>query len=447
MPASQRPDLPAYQPRQADLPLALEGLKVVDFSRVLAGPFGTQILADLGADVIKVEDPRCGDSIRAIPPFVDGDSDESTFFISCNRNKRSIALDINTPEGREVALKLIAWADVLVENYTSRVMKKAGLDYESLKAQFPRLIYLSISGYGRTGPLADAAGLDPVIAAETGVMFMNGLPGQRPGISTVPWVDITAALNGQVAVLAALHARDRLGKGQHIDLSMYDSAISDLSYIGGRYLGTGQVPERYGLYRPELVPSGEYDCRDGRPVYVYCMTETHYRRMAVDVFGRPDLVTDYPTFPDRNVEAEKLQSIFRDLFRSDDAAVIGRKLKACGVPAGVLATLDEGLTSPSAFETGMVSQIPHPTLGSVFNVGSPFRKMSLTPAIDPSAAPILGEHSAQVLAEIGYAPAEVERLVQSGAIRRAADTGRNAPAFDGETPEPVIAVSGGLDVR
>lgn len=418
-----RPSLPAQSARPAHLPVALEGIRVVDFSRVLAGPFGTQILADLGADVIKVEEPRGGDSIRAIPPFVDHDSSESTFLISCNRNKRSIALDINTPEGREIALDLISRADILVENYTSRVMKKAGLDYASLAERFPKLIYLSISGYGRTGPLADAAGLDPVIAAETGVMIMNGLPEQRPGISTIPWIDLTAALNGQIAVLAALHARERLGQGQHIDLSLYDAAISDLSYIGGRYLGTGQVPERYGRYRPELVPSGEYDCKDGGTVYVYCMTETHFRRMATDVFGRPDICERWPTFADRNAETELLQQMFRDLFMTDTAAAIAARLKACGVPAGALSSLDDALTSEQAFESGMVSEIPHPTLGTVFNVGSPFRKMGLTPAIDPRAAPTLGQHSDEVLQELGYSASRIGALRSAGIVTGAGPAG------------------------
>lgn len=413
-----RPTLPDYVPRPAGLPVALEGLRVVDFSRVLAGPFGTQILGDLGADVIKVEEPRGGDSIRAIPPFVDHDSAESTFLVSCNRNKRSIALDINTPEGKAIALELIAQADILVENYTSRVMKKAGLDYESLAERFPRLIYLSVSGYGRTGPLADAAGLDPVIAAETGVMIMNGLPDARPGISTIPWVDITAALNGQIAVLAALYARDRLGRGQHIDISLFDSAISDLSYIGGRYLGTGTVPERYGRYRPELVPSGEYDCADGGTVYVYCMTEVHFRRMACDVFGRPDILERWPTFADRNKDAELLQNMFCELFMTDTAEVIAGKLKACGVPAGALCTLDRAMTRPETLATGMISQIPHPTLGHVFNVASPFRKMSLTPSIDPTAAPTLGQHSGEILSELGYAPERIDALRTAGVIGR-----------------------------
>jgi formyl-CoA transferase len=411
-----RPQLPPHKPRTAGSPKALDGIKVVDFSIVMAGPYCTQTLGDLGAEVIKVERPGVGDDIRNIPPFVD-DSGVSTFLVSCNRNKRSFTLDLAKPGAREIALDLIADADVVVENFTSRVMKQYGLDYETLAERFPRLIYLSVSGWGRTGSLKDAAGLDPVVSAECGVAALNGDPENDPNVSTVPWVDLTTALNGVIAVLAALHARERLGRGQHIDMAMYDTGMADLSYIGARYLGTGEGPERFGRFRPEAVPSGEYRDRNGKRIYIYTFNDKQFVSTA-KVLGRPDLAEDeaYATRLARYRNSKELIAFFEEKIATLDVDELSKELTAVGVPNGVLRMPSEAYTSAFAAERNMCVSIPHPTAGSVFNVGSPFQRMSLTPAVDPVAAPLLGQDTVAILERLGYEPSRIEALIEQGIV-------------------------------
>lgn len=416
-----RPTLPPHQPRRAGAPKALDGIRVVDFSIIMAGPFCSQTLGDLGAEIIKIERPHVGDDIRNIPPFVDHDSGVSTFLVSCNRNKQSVTLDLSKPGAREVALDLIAGADIVIENFTSRVMKQYGLDYATLAARFPRLIYLSVSGWGRTGSLAHAGGLDPVVSAECGVAALNGDPENAPNVSTVPWVDLTTALNGTIAVLAALHARERLGLGQHIDMAMYDSGMSDMSYIGARYLGTGEGPERFGRFRPEAVPSGEYRCRDGKRIYIYTFNDKQFAS-ACDILGRPEL-PDYPDYAERlarHRNSKRLIALFEDLVAGIDADILSKRLADAGVPNGVMRSPAEAYTSAFAAERNMCVSIPHPVTGSVFNVGSPFQRMSLTPAVDPVAAPALGQHTVSVLAGIGYDAERIDALVEAGIVTREA---------------------------
>jgi crotonobetainyl-CoA:carnitine CoA-transferase CaiB-like acyl-CoA transferase len=412
-----RPQLPPHQPRAAGAPKALEGIKVVDFSIIMAGPFCTQTLGDLGAEIIKIERPGVGDDIRNIPPFVDHDSGVSTFLISCNRNKKSFTLDLSKPGAREVALDLIADADIVVENFTSRVMKQYGLDYETLAEKFPRLIYLSVSGWGRTGSLAHAGGLDPVVSAECGVAALNGDPEFPPNVSTVPWVDLTTALNGTIAVLAALHARERLGRGQHIDMAMYDTGMSDMSYIGARYLGTGEGPERFGRFRPEAVPSGEYLCRDGKRIYIYTFNDKQFAS-AMKILGRPEIGEDpeYAKRLARYANSAKIIDLFGELVAQMDADDLSKQLADAGVPNGVMRMPSEAYTSAFAAERNMCVSIPHPVTGSVFNVGSPFQRMSLTPAVDPVAAPALGQHTLPILEGMGYDTARIEELVAAGIV-------------------------------
>jgi crotonobetainyl-CoA:carnitine CoA-transferase CaiB-like acyl-CoA transferase len=413
-------ELPERRPRAAGAPAALEGLVVVDFSRVLAGPYGTQMLADMGAEVIKIENPIGGDEMRASPPLI---GTESALYLSLNRGKRSVALDFTKPQGREVALDLIAQADIVVENFTSGVMRRAGLDYASLAPDFPKLIYLSISGYGRTGSLANAGAVDPVVAAESGVTYMNGPPDERPQFSAVSTIDLMTALHAQVAVLAAIHARDRLGRGQHIDMSLYDVAIASLSFVGAKFLATGEEPPRLPRVAPHRPPTGEFDCAD-RPLYVVCFSQKLYERLCRDVLRRPDLIEDaaFATVRERRRNTERLGAILREIFLTDTAENWSRKMKAAGIPAGPLRSPGEALTSELTRERNLVTRGPHPTLGSVFNIESPFRLMSLTPAVDARPPPLLGQHSSEILSQmLGYDAERIAMLKAADVIMDASD--------------------------
>src|SRR3954465_388208 len=283
---SGRPSLPARAPRKKDAPTALDGLLVVDFTRVVAGPACTQTLGDFGAEVIKIENPDGGDDTRS---YQNGEvAGESCAFVSLNRNKRDIALDLTQPQAREVALQLIARADVVVENFSSGVMKNYGLDYASVEPTNPRLIYCSISAYGRQGPFATRPGFDPITQAESGFMSLNGFPDGPPVRTGPPIVDMATGMSACNAILLALLARERLGRGQHVEVALFDMAMAMTGFYGMAYLMNGLNPGRFGN-SPNGSPSvGLYEASDG-PLYMACANDRLYRRLVTEVLERPDL--------------------------------------------------------------------------------------------------------------------------------------------------------------
>jgi formyl-CoA transferase len=407
-----RPRLPERTPREKGAPTALEGLLVVDFTRVVAGPACTQMLADFGAEVIKIENPDGGDDTRHYEHAEL--AGESAAFVSLNRNKRSIALDLTKPEACQVARELISRADVVVENFSSGVMRKYGLDYGSVARGNPRLVYCSISAYGRQGPFASRPGFDPITQAESGFMSLNGFP-DGPAVRTgPPAVDLLTGMSAANAILAALLARDRLGRGQYVEVALFDIALAMTQFYGMAYLMTGDNPSRQGN-SPNGSPSvGVYQASDA-PFYIACANDRLYRRLVTDVLQRPDLASgEFADRRSRTANKDKLRAILTGIFVQDLRENWVTKMKADNIPVGYLRTVEEAFNSPEVRERHRLSQIPHPTAGSVPNIESPYN-LALTPIIDPVAAPLLGQHNREILQQkLGYSDARIAALTDAG---------------------------------
>jgi crotonobetainyl-CoA:carnitine CoA-transferase CaiB-like acyl-CoA transferase len=417
-----RPPLPDRLPRAKDAPTALDGLLVVDFTRVVAGPACTQTLADFGAEVIKIENPDGGDDTRAYEHAEIGG--ESAAYISLNRNKRGIALDFAVPAARDVASELIAKADVVVENFSGGVMKKFGLDYEAVAPGNPRLVYCSISAYGRKGPFASRPGFDPITQAESGFMSLNGFADGPPVRTGPPIIDIATGMSACNAILLALIARDRLGRGQHVEVALFDIAMSMTGFYGMAYLINGTNPGRFGNSPNGSPTVGVYEASDG-PLYMACANDRLYRRLVTEVLDRPDLITDpeFATRRARTANKEKLRAIIASVFASDQLETWMMKMKKANVPVGYLRTVEQGFNAPEARDRHRVNRIPHPTAGTVPNIETPLN-MGLTPCVDPVAAPLLGEHTEEILRKtLGYDDHRIASLVGAGAFGKVRSSG------------------------
>ncbi|MBC7779037.1 MAG: CoA transferase [Proteobacteria bacterium] len=396
----------------------LAGCRVLDLSRVLAGPWCSQNLADLGAEVIKVERPGTGDDTRGWgPPFTraaDGaTTGESAYFLSTNRGKRSITLDLATPEGCAIAAALAAKSDVLLENYKVGGLAKYGLDYASLAPACPRLIYCSITGFGQTGPYRERAGYDFLMQGMGGLMSITGEPDEVPGGGPVKaGVAVTDLMTGQyatIAVLAALQARHASGRGQSIDLALFDVQVAYLSNQAMHYLVSDEIPPRIGNGHPSIVPYQTFRAGDGSLI-VAAGNDGQYRRLCT-VIGAPELADD-PRFAS-NADRVRNRAVLVPLLAEPIARAsmdhwIGA-LEAAGVPCGPINTMDRVFADPQARARGLSFRLPHPTAGEVPMIASPMR-FSDTP-VEHRRPPLLGEHTDQVLGELlGKSAADIDAL-------------------------------------
>jgi crotonobetainyl-CoA:carnitine CoA-transferase CaiB-like acyl-CoA transferase len=384
---------------------ALDGITVLDLTRVLSGPYCTMLLADMGARVIKIEQPGKGDDTRAWgPPFLEG---ESAYFLSINRNKESVTLDFKHPEGRAILDRLLAASDVVVENFRPGTLKKLGLDYASIADRHPRLVYASISGFGQTGPRREEPGYDAVMQGEGGLMSITGAADGPPFRLGVAIADIASGMFAAYGVAAALVARERTGRGQMVDLAMLDSVVALLTYQAGNYFASGRVPTRLGNRHPSIVPYETFAASDGDFVLAVGNDDL-WRRFCVAAALEPD--ERFATNRQRVTAYDEFRPIVADRLRTRTRQHWIETLTAAGIPCGSVRNLQEVFDDPQLAARAMIAEIEHATIGPLRTLGVPV-KLSETPGAVRTPPPTLGQHTDAVLRQdLGIEPETISRL-------------------------------------
>ncbi len=392
---------------------ALEGIRILDFTRVLAGPFCTMMLADLGAEVIKVERPVTGDDSRQFGPFV---GEESAYFMSINRNKKSVTLNLKDPLAVDIVKRMIKNIDVVVENFRPGVMEKLGLGYETLKEINPRLVYASSSGFGHTGPYSQLPAYDLILQGMGGIMSITGPDKDHPTKVGSSIADIFAGIFCAIGILAALRHRDRTGEGQEVDVAMLDSQVSILENAISRYFVTGNVPVPIGNRHPSIAPFATFHTTNGF-INIAVGNDAIWKRFC-DLVGRPDLAEDsrFNTNDSRNVNWEDLQPILQEIMSKDSTEGWLERFRKVGVPCGPINNIEQLVNDPQVLSRGMIVDVEHPVAGKVKMPGCPI-KLSVTQADHYESAPVLGADVESVLKEyVGVSQQEIEELKQKGVV-------------------------------
>jgi len=396
---------------RADRPLS--GVRVLDLTRVLAGPFCSMILGDMGAEVIKIEEPGKGDDTRSWPPFLGG---EATYFLAVNRNKQSLTLNLKAPEGRELLKRLVKKSDVVLENFRTGTMERLGLGYATLKKLNPKLVYCAISGFGESGPEAARAGYDLIVQAESGLMDITGFEDGPPVKVGTSIADLVAGMSAAHGITLALLARTRTKKGQKVEISMLDAMAALLTYQAGIYFGTGAKPSRRGNKHPSIVPYEVFKAADAYLTLGVANTSLWERCCAA--LERPDLMKD-PRFAreaDRVTNRETLVPLLNDVLGRRTADDWLKRFEAVGVPAGRIRTVAEVCESAHLKARGMIVTLPHPKAGNLRVLGVPVR-LHATPGKASTAPPLLGQHTERVLRTVlGVGKADVTRLRKGGVV-------------------------------
>ena len=394
---------------------ALSDIKILDLSRILAGPFGTQILSDLGAEVWKVESPWGDDTRGWGPPFI---GEESAYYLSANRGKKSIIVNLRDPKGQEIIRSLALEADVFVENFKVGNMKRFGLDYESLSEVNQGLIYASVTGFGQTGPRASEPGYDAALQGMTGVMSITGEPDGRPTKVGVAWIDILTGMTSIIGILAALHEKKLSGKGQYIDVSLFDVGIASLANIAQSYLATGTAPGRIGNAHPQVAPYQDFTASDGE-FMTAANNDDQFRRLC-EATESPELSND-PRFSDNAKRVEnrtELANILNSKLSSKPISHWMTVLQEAGLTVTPINTIEDVLKDPQAQARNSIWKVQHSSLGEIDLLGSALQHLSRTPATSQGHPPLLGEHTYEILeAVLGMSKEEIKKLSESEVIK------------------------------
>ena len=394
-------------------PLALDGVRVLDLSRVIAGPWCGALLGDMGADVLKVEGVNDLDESRTWPPHKDG---ESAAYLLFNRNKRGMTLDLKAPEGVEIVKKLAAQSDVVIENFRTGTMESFGLGWDVLSAINPRLIYCSISAFGRTGPRKDSAGYEALMQAFSGIMSITGEPGGAPVRAGVSFLDLSTGLFTAFGIVNALLHRERTGLGQRVDGSLLETAVSMLAFHAEGYLLTGAIPKALGSGHPSLSPYRTFRCQDGQWIFIAAANDRFWGRLA-PALDLAELATDerFARNVDRVEHRAELEGILEKTIGAMEREPLLKALEVAGVPATPVNTVDQVMEDPQTAARGMVDHVRHPVLGEIPVVSTPVKFSAMRAGVR-TAAPVRSQHTDAVLNDLGYTAADIAALREKKVI-------------------------------